>query len=168
MTSPANGSTISSSTTFNWSAGSGNAEYWLYVGRSPGSSEIFNSTQGTSTSKSLSGLPVGTIYVRLWSRCAATNSWTFNDYSYTVQGSTSCAAAQMTSPANGSTISSSTTFNWGTGSGNAEYWLYVGRSPGSSEIFNSTQGTSTSKSLNGLPVGTIYVRLWSRCAATNT
>src|SRR5439155_7492520 len=38
----------------------------------------------------------------------------------------SCTAAQMTSPANGSNIQTTTTFTWTTGSGNDKYFLYVG------------------------------------------
>ncbi|HKO96196.1 MAG TPA: hypothetical protein VJU86_04350 [Pyrinomonadaceae bacterium] len=166
MTSPANGSNIQSSTTFSWSAGSGNAEYWLYVGTSAGANNIFNGSQGTATSRTVSGMPLGTIYVRLWSRCAATNTWSFNDYSFNVTGG-SCTSAQMTSPTNGSSIPSTTTFSWNTGNGNAEYWLYVGTSPGGNNLYTATQGTGTSRTVSGLPGGTIYVRLWSRCAATN-
>ena len=170
MTSPANGATIQSTTTFNWNTGSGNAEYWLYVGTTVTGADVYNASQGTSTSKTLNNLPSGTLYVRLWSRCASTNTWTYNDYSFVVQtsGGGTCASAQMTSPTNGATIQSSTTFNWNTGNLNAEYWLYVGTTVTGADVYNASQGTSTSKTLNNLPSGTLYVRLWSRCAATNT
>jgi hypothetical protein len=167
MTSPTNGSTIGSTTTFTWSPGSGNTEFWLQVGTTgTGSSNIYSSSQLTGTSKTLSGLPSGTIYVRLSSRGAG-GAWNFNDYSYTVP-IVSCTSAQMTSPTNGSTIAATTTFTWNTGTGNAEYWLQVGTAGvGSNNLYSASQLTGTSRTLSNLPSGTIYVRLSSRCGATN-
>ncbi|MEX0409845.1 hypothetical protein ABGN05_30005, partial [Aquibium sp. LZ166] len=79
-------------------------------------------SQGTSTSKTVSGLPSsGTIYVRLWSYISG--SWQWNDYTYKAGGGTK---AVMTSPTPGSTLGSSATFIWTTGSGVSQYWLYVG------------------------------------------
>jgi hypothetical protein len=87
MTSPANGSNIQSTTTFTWNTGTGNDQYWLYVGTAgAGSSDLFNESQGTNTSRTVTNLPAGNLYVRLWSHCASTNLWSFNDYIY--QGST--------------------------------------------------------------------------------
>jgi len=56
-----------------------------------------------------SGLPVnGTpVYVRLWS--LDSSSWRFNDYTYTAS---TTSIANMTSPADGSTLGGATTFMW--------------------------------------------------------
>src|SRR5207245_9106858 len=119
----------------------------LYVGTTGvGSSNLLAESEGVNTSRTLSGLPGPTIYVRLWSYCSG--NWTFNDYSYQV----SAGIAQMTSPANGSTFGSTTvTFNWSPGFGNSQYFLYVGNSPGSSESFySSVSGGSTT--VGGLPI----------------
>jgi len=164
MTSPANGSTFTStSVTFNWNPGSGNSQYYLYVGNSVGSSEYFsNYVSGGSTT--VSGLPCDgrNLYVRLWS-LKTNGQWLYNDYNY--KASSSCLTiATMTSPANGSTFSSNTvTFTWNPGSGNSQYYLYVGNSVGSSEYFyNYVSGGSTT--VSGLPCDgrNLYVRLWSQ------
>ncbi|MEX0409849.1 hypothetical protein ABGN05_30030, partial [Aquibium sp. LZ166] len=70
-------------------------QYWLYVGSTGvGSYNIYQASQGTSTSKTVSGLPSsGTIYVRLWSYISG--SWQWNDYTYKAGGGTK---AVMTSP----------------------------------------------------------------------
>ena len=84
MISPINGATLPGSTvTFQWSAGVGVSEYWLYVSKlAPGGKEIYSNTQGSNTSKTFTTLPTdgSTLYVRLWSRIGA--DWQYADYSY--------------------------------------------------------------------------------------
>jgi hypothetical protein len=163
ITRPAPGSILASSTvTFAWNTGMGVSEYWLEVGTTPGGNQIYNQSQGTNLSVTVSGLPTNgsTVYVRLWSRI--NGAWQFNDYAYTA---TSGAKAQITRPAPGSTLASSTvTFVWNTGTGVSEYWLEVGTSPGGSQIYSQSQGTNLSVTVSGLPTNgsTVYVRLWSR------
>lgn len=88
IVAPVNGSVLTSSTvSFQWSAGSGVSQYWLYVSNSaPGASDIYSGTQGSNTSKTLTGLPTdgSIIYVRLWSQIGG--SWEFQDYSYQCAG----------------------------------------------------------------------------------
>jgi hypothetical protein len=164
MTSPANGSTFTAqSVTFNWNPGSGNSQYHLYVGNSPGSSEYFyNYVSGGSTT--VGGLPGDgrNIYVRLWS-LNSIGQWLYNDYNYKACACSGKQVPQITSPANGSKFGSSTvTFAWTAGVGGSQYFLYVGNSVGSSEYFyNYISGGSTT--VGGLPSDgrTIYVRIWS-------
>lgn len=82
MISPAPGSTISSpSTTFSWSAATGADEYFLYVGTSRGSNNIYGRSQGLNRSVTVANLPAGrTVYVRLWTRDNST--WRYVDYTY--------------------------------------------------------------------------------------
>jgi len=100
----------------------------------------------------VSGLPSDnrTIYVRLWSLTGV--GWQYNDYNFKACNcGVTTQIAQMTSPANGSTFgSTSVTFNWSLGSGNSQYFLYVGNSPGSSESFYSSV-TGGSTAVSGLP-----------------
>jgi hypothetical protein len=165
ITSPTPGSTFSSSSaTFAWNIGSGVADYWLYVGNSAGAYDIYGGEQGTALSHTVSGIPTDgrTIYVRLWSNL--NSGWQYNEYTYTAFTGTSAAKAQMTSPANGSTFSSSSVnFNWNTGSGVSEYYLYVGNSAGAYDIYLGDQGTALARTVSGIPTDgrTIYVRLWS-------
>jgi len=160
MSTPAPGSTITTtSATFNWTAGSGVASYWLYVGNAgAGSANIF-SGGGAQTSRTVTGLPVsGTLNVRLMSYIGS--AWQFNDYTYTMSAG---VKAVMTSPTPGSTLTgSSATFSWTAGSGVASYWLMVGNNGAGSANILSQGGAQTSRTVNGLPAsGTLNVRLMS-------
>ena len=165
MTSPAPGSTLTgSSTTFTWTAGSGAAAYYLFVGTTPGGYDLVNIGPTAATSATVK-LPTNgaTIYVRLWSVISGTLE--YNDYTYTEE---TFAAAAMTSPAPGSTLTgSSTTFTWTAGSGAAAYYLFVGTTPGGYDLVNIGPTAATSATVK-LPTNgaTIYVRLWSVISGT--
>lgn len=166
--SPAPGSTLpGASTTFSWSAVSGGLEYFVYLGRTPGSNNILGRSVGTSTSTTVTNLPTdgSTIYARLWTRFS--NGWQYVDVTYRAAasgGSTVNQKAELTSPANGSTLGTSATFNWSAGSGALEYFFYAGTVPGSNNLVGTSTGTNRGITLNNLPGGgiTIYVRLWTR------
>jgi hypothetical protein len=166
MTSPADGSTLpSSSVTFSWTAGSGVTQYWLFIGNTPGTYDIYNADMGTSRSRTVSNLPSDgrTIYVTLWS--LINGAWQYNQYSY--KTGSACAKAAMTSPADGSTLPSTATFNWSNpGSCALQYWLYIGNTPGTYDIYNADLGTSLSRTISNLPADgrTLYVTLWTRSA----
>lgn len=176
MVQPSAGTTLaSSSISFNWSAGTGVAEYWLSVGTTAasvatrGGGNVYDQTQGINTSRTVSGIPLNgnSLYVRLWSRI--NGAWEFRDYVYPTQNIS--AGAQLTSPATGSTITtSSVTFRWSPATGATQYWLGVGtsqaavaQSPGG-DIYYQNQGLRTSATVTGIPLTgqPIYVRLWSK------
>ena len=160
LTTPAPGSTLSANAvTFGWSAGTDATQYWLSVGSSgAGSANIFNQSVGLSLSVAVSGIPLSgeTIYVRLWTLLSGT--WQFNDYTYGTSG-----GAAMSTPTPGSALAgASATFTWTAGTGNSQYWLYVGTTTGGSDLYNQSTGTNLSATVNGLPANgqTLYVRLW--------
>ena len=165
ITSPANGSTFTSSTvTFYWDAGAGVSEYYLYVGNSQGANDIYGGSQGLSRSRTVSNLPTDgrTVYARLWS--LINGDWQYNDYTYRAFSSGGGVKANITSPTPGSTFSSSTVnFTWDSGSGVSQYWLYIGSSQGGNDIYSQSQGTNRSVTVTGIPTDgrMIYVRLWS-------
>jgi hypothetical protein len=165
VTTPTPGTTFGgSSVTFGWSTGSGVTEYYLYVGSTPGGYDLYEASQGTNLSKTVTGLPTDgrTIHVRLWSRIGGmfqTRDFTF------VAASQATSPAAVTTPTPGTTFSgSSVTFGWSTGSGVTEYYLYVGSTPGGYDIYEASQGTNLSKTVNGLPTDgrNIYITLFSR------
>jgi hypothetical protein len=84
IASPTPGSTLTGSTvTFQWTAGAGNTDYFLYLGTSPGGNDIYGQDQGTSLSVAVTGIPTNgqTVYVRVWSN--ESTGWLDNDYTYT-------------------------------------------------------------------------------------
>ncbi len=191
LTSPPPGSTLPGSTvTFQWTAGSGAQEYWLWVGTTPGGYNLYTASQGLNRSVTISGLPTNgvPIYVRLWTKL--NGSWQYNDYQYTAASAatatptpsptatatatpsptaTASAKAEMTSPPPGSTLPGSTvTFQWSAGSGVQEYWLWIGTSPGGYNLYTASQGLNRSVTVTSLPTTgiAIYVRLWSKIAGS--
>jgi hypothetical protein len=163
MTSPANGSVLPGTTaTFDWDTGTGVGNYSLYVGTTPGGRELYSATSSTIRSRTLTTLPTDgrKIHVTLWSQISGV--WQSNSYLYTAAIITG-VKAEMTSPAPGSTFTSATvTFTWNAGTG-TQYWLQVGRTPGSSNIYAGNQGTNLSKMLTTMPTdgSPIYVKLQS-------
>ncbi|MCP4349188.1 MAG: hypothetical protein GY795_27220 [Desulfobacterales bacterium] len=74
------------------------------------------------------------------------------------------SAAEIYSPAPGSTLhSASATFRWNN-SDAEQYWLWIGTSAGSNDLGNWDKGADTSATVSGLPTDgeTLYVRLWSK------
>ena len=102
LTSPPPGSTLTSSTaTFQWSSGTGVTNYFLYVGTSLGTNNIFGRSAGLNLSQTVTNLPVNgsTLYVRLWWATAAAG-WQSADYTYTAytQPDTTKPTVAITSP----------------------------------------------------------------------
>ncbi len=163
ITSPAPGSMLSgASATFNWSAGSGGVTgYYLWVGTSSGTANLVNIGPLSGTSATVN-LPANgaTIYVELWTAYSG-GSFLSNSNTYT---ESTIAAAAITSPAPGGTLTSaSTTFTWNVGSGGVTgYYLWVGTSPGTANLVNIGPLSGPSVTVN-LPTNgaTIYVELWS-------
>ena len=164
MTSPATGSTLnSSSVTFTWS-NSLASQYYLQVGTVPGGQQIYSAGQGTNLSTQVTGLPIGgdNVYVRLWSELGG--MWWYSDYSYLACSGCTPTQAAMTTPAPGSTLSSTmVTFKWGTSLA-SECYLQVGTTAGGQEIYSAGEGTNLSSQVMDLPNngGAVYVRLWSK------
>jgi hypothetical protein len=150
LTSPANGSTLASSTaTFQWTAGSGATQYWLHIGSAPGGADLVSRDLGTTLSTVVSGLPTNgqTLYVRLHTYIGA---WQFNDYTLTAATPSGGTKAQLFSPAPGSVLSSTTVnFQWTGGTGATQYWLHIGSSPGAADILSRDLGTTLSTVVSG-------------------
>jgi uncharacterized protein YkwD len=177
ITSPANGATLpGASASFAWAAGSGALEYFLYVGTSQGTNNLYGASQGLGRSATIGNLPTNgsTVYVRLWTRFAS--GWQFADTSYRSAtasqpgggGATTQTKAALVSPTPGTTLFGSTqTFNWTTGSAALEYLFYLGTSPGANDLIGQSVGAGTTITVSNLPAHgqSVYVRLWTRFAS---
>ena len=88
ITSPVPGSTLTAtSAAFAWTAGGGAAEYRLKLGTTLGGGQIYDVSQGTSLSRTVSGLPANgsQVFARLAYRVGTT--WYSRDYVYKATGS---------------------------------------------------------------------------------
>jgi hypothetical protein len=168
ISSPADGSVLSGANqTFSWSAVTGGLEYFFYAGTAPGSNNIVGRSVGSSTSTTVTNLPISgtTVHVRLWTRFS--NGWQYRDFTYVAAnsgGGTQSAKAAMTSPPSGSQLGGTTvSFSWSSGSGAQQYFFYLGTSPGSNNLLGASMGLNTNVTLSNLPTGgqQLYVRLWS-------
>ena len=167
MTSPTPGSILSgASVTFQWNAGSGVSQYWLYASKiSAGRNDLFDSGGINQLSETVNNLPTdgSTFYVTLYSLIGST--WTSNTYTYTAVLTVSTTPAAMTSPTPGSTLAgASATFQWNAGSGVSQYWLYLSKiSAGRNDLFDSGGINQLSQTVNNLPTdgSTLYVTLYS-------
>jgi hypothetical protein len=166
LLSPASGSTLSASPiAFTWSAGTGVTAYSLNVGdQSKGSSNLYSSGTLRNITSANVTLPVSgeNLYVRLCSYIGST--WLCSDYTYFTSGTPTLA--QLTSPAPGSALtSSSATFQWSAGSGVTGYIFMLGTTgPGSHDLYTGVSTQTTSASVTGLPISgaILYVRLYSQ------
>jgi hypothetical protein len=85
LISPAPGSVLGSSATFTWSAGSDVSQYALWLGTTMGGSDLYNSGHITTTSATVTNLPMNgaTVYAQLWSY--ESGGWHFTVYTFTEQ-----------------------------------------------------------------------------------
>ncbi len=159
LTSPANGATVASPVTFAWSAVSGATQYELWI-----NDTLAGVTASTTlTRPAVSGISTWFVVARLAAGCDPLSSAT---RTFTVPQSPGCntnAATQITSPANGSTVSSPTTFTW-TAVPNAigyRLWLSV---DGAAEYEAGSTDGATSLTI-ALPAGSIVATVQSLFAA---
>jgi len=164
LASPAPSSTLTSTAvTFQWTAGSGVAQYSLHVGNSFSANDLFDSGAVANLAATVSGLPTDgrTLYVRLHS--LINGSWQWNDYTVTA-ASLAGGKAQLVSPAPSSTLTSSAvTFQWTAGTGVSQYALHIGSSFASNDLYDTGAVTNQAWTVINLPTDgrTIYVRLHS-------
>ncbi len=87
-----------------------------------------------------------------------------NAYWFTAPTLPDGGAAQITTPASGSTLSSaSLPLTRSAGAGATQYHIFVGSAPGGYDLYSGGQGTSLSATLTGMPVDgrPIYIALYS-------
>ena len=159
LTTPIQGSGLTSSTVqFCWTPIANADAYWLDVGTQPGAGDISNGSQTPAGCRTVSGVPTtGLVYAQLFTHIAP--DWK-PAIQYRFLGVNSLA--RIISPTPETQLpSSSVTFTWSAPPGATGYWLDVGTVQGSGNIYGAQQGTATSHTVNGVPSGTIWVRLWT-------
>jgi hypothetical protein len=166
LMSPVPGTVLSgSNVTFSWNSNGAAVTRWiLYVGTALGSSNVHYSgyLSPDVVSANVSGIPTDsrTIYVRL--RYLANGAWKTLDYQYTAAN----LVPELISPVPGTVLPGpDVTFSWTSNGAPATRWmLYVGTSPGSTNIHysGSLESDVLSANVTGIPTDgrTIYVRLW--------
>ena len=171
LSSPAAGSKLGASATFDWTPGSGITNYWLDVGTAASGADaknVYNSGSTTALTAGVTGIPQygEAIYATLYSYVAGT--WQPIVYAYTASGSP--VAAALTTPTPSSKLaSSSVTFTWSAGEGVTDYWLNLGTADAGADAKNLYSGSSTtltSVNVTGLPTNgeAIFATLYSYIA----
>jgi hypothetical protein len=148
---------IDTSLPFTWQSGAGAQGYQLYVGTSPGASDLVHSGVIQSTSWSVPPLPVGqTLYARIWSEIGGTWSYPY-DVAFTARPRFGYPAVRSMD------IDPTQAFTWSPAyGGSGVYYIYVGTSPGASDLYAETPVSSNSVTLpaSALPAGkTLYARV---------
>ncbi len=167
LTSHQNGDALSGSTvTFTWEDSPEATQYYIWIGSTAGDYDVYLEDQGTALSATISGLPTdgSTLYLRLWSRIDGV--WEYTDTTlHAAIAAQPSGAAVLVSHQTGDTLSGATvTFTWDPGLEATQYFIWIGSSAGTYDLYLEDQGTHLSATISGLPINgsTLYFRLWSR------
>jgi serine protease len=175
MTTPVGGTVLAGGTvSFTWAADANATAYGLNIGSTPGGNNYFNSGSISSRTltESVKNLPVnGTpVYATLIS--VAGGVLYTNSYTYTAAGGNSGLATLQTPTAGSALCSTSTTFTWNApvqGTPYA-YWVDIGTSPGTNNVYQSGSipVATTSITVGGVPLGgnPLYATLYTEVSST--
>ncbi|MFC1706114.1 Calx-beta domain-containing protein [Planctomycetota bacterium] len=179
---PGQGSTLTSSapSTFEWNDINTvtAAEYWLTIGSGLGKTDIHNGSAGTSTQVVVSNLPTDgrLVYARIGSKYTSPqgNKWYYPDtdrsfnawFDDTQQPTLLNLPIDPGAPyplvaTNGDTLpKDEITFTWETRPTADDYSVYVGTTPGGSDINSVVKTTNTSWTCTNLPSDGNVVHVW--------
>ncbi len=156
---PTNGaSNVNLTPAFQWTSAPGAQAYVLYVGTTPGASNLVQTNEFLQTSYTALNLPAGQpLYARIWTEIGG--SWHYAAISFT--GAPRIAA--LVAPANGATnVSTSTTFQWTSVPNAQAYYLYVGTAVGTKNVVDSSETQLTSRVATNMPANRVlYCRIWT-------
>ncbi len=150
---PASGAIgVDVSRAFEWTPGQSADGYYLWIGTSPGTSDLVLSGVIAGTSYVVSNLPADrTLYGRIWSRVAG--NWTrYSDVAFTLQATVSPAAIVF--PPDGSSgADGGQPFEWSATDLAEAYRLTIGSSLGASDLHDSGEIRVTRRFVDNLPIG---------------
>lgn len=164
LLTPANAVALSSSTLdLTWDPGDGASGCALWAGSSPGGYDLYAALEGTNRARSIVVPGDGRrVYVTLYSLIGG--AWKSLSYYFTTPILPDGGAAQVLSPATGSTLADATLpLLWSSAAGTSQYYLFVGGSPGAWDFYSGSQGLALSRTVTGLPLDgrPVYVTLYS-------
>lgn len=159
LTSPANGSTLASSTLpLKWNAGAGVSQIFLFVGTTAGGYDLYAGNEALNLSKAVTVPADKKIHVSLWSMI--NGAWQPNYYVFDPVPSVKAA---LVSPADGSTLAGGTlNLAWDAGVGASKYALWLGSVPGGYDLGALDAGLDLTHTF-AVPLdgGPVYLTLWS-------
>lgn len=152
--------------TLQWTGSSpaGALDYIVEAGTAPGLSNLYNGSIGSAMTINAVVAP-GTYYVRVRARSAQGVGPASNEVSFTVGAPAGCNAPPA-SPAGlaGGVANGIAAVNWSPAAGATSYIVQAGSTPGASDVFNGSVGSTVSVSS---PVGAGF-RAYVRVYAVNT
>ncbi|MFT7518235.1 MAG: hypothetical protein ACI9MC_000365, partial [Kiritimatiellia bacterium] len=136
-------------------------EYLVTVGSTVGKDDLHHKSAGTSTTWTVTGLPVdgSKLHVKVWTRFG--EAWYTDSVTYSAYKATTVVASIISPPAESTLKGSAVTFSWDD-VGADGYMLRLGSSRWTADL-GALSTTSTSVSVTGLPVDgrTIWATLYS-------
>lgn len=168
MVTPTPGSTLTGSEiNFQWRSHQSVSLYHLQAGTSLGGADLFDASAGQAGNQTIYNLPTDgrPVFVRLW--WFRWGKWSSADYTYQSLD----MRAAITSPVENATLPGlPATFTWSAGQGVAEYYLYIGSSPGGADIHAASHGLARTVTLKAVPADgrRLHLRLWSRMGSVWT
>ncbi len=164
ITSHPNTSTLTSATmNLQWETGAGVASYALWVGSTPNGYDLYWGLEGSNLAKSLA-IPGDGRRIHVTLHSLISGAYQSNAYWFTAPTLPDGGAAQITSPASGSTLADANLpLTWSAAAGATQYHIFAGSAPGGYDLYSGGQGTSLSKTLTALPLDgrPIYLTLYS-------
>ena len=157
LTAPASGTTVSPQTRFAWTAVPSASNYTLWVGTAPSTQNAlyYSSTSTAPTTATLQ--PGITYYATMWT--LVNGVWSSTSSTFQTNQS-----AVLLSPANGASNldpAVPVSVSWTPIPNGTYFMLYLGRSVGGKDVYNSGQITATSASVQLKANTTYYARLWT-------
>lgn len=159
--SPVNGSTLSAQQTFAWTTGASVDRYALWVGSCQDCADLVDEDEGINLARTVA-LPTDgrRIYVSLFSYTGGL--WYYVDYQFNASYGDQAIAAQMISPANGSTVTNPQTFSWQPGNHVDDYFFWMGSCFECNDMVNQDAGQNLAVTVNLPEDGrVIYVTMFS-------
>jgi hypothetical protein len=159
LLSPANGaSQVSATPNFTWNAPATASAYQLLIGSQPGGSDILSSGILTTSQLSFALPKARQYYVRL--RSNFYGAWYFSDSTFS-----SGNFATMIYPTDGALhVNPSVQFSWSAVAEAQAYYLYIGNTLRSLDVFNGGATASTTASVQLAPGRRYFATIWTELA----